>query len=412
MATETRVLTPAHALRPRFDAWLLVSVLALAGIGVIMVYSSSISDAFQYYGSPTFFLKRELVWMIAGLGALAFGAWLPYRNWLKFSGVFAGVSVLLLGAVLIPHIGSSSHGAQRWFQLGSSLSVEPSELAKIALILYMAHWLSRKGEKIRDFSRCSMPFGIMVGIVCLLILKQPDMGTAIVIVLSMLIVYFVAGARLDHLFLGASAAFLLALVALKFEAYRGARLAAWLDPWKYSHGAGYHTVQALLALGLGGLTGVGLGNSQQKYYLPAPYTDSIFAVSAEELGFLGAIAIIGLFVLFAYRGFRVARYAPDDFSRLLAVGITATIVIQAFINVAVITASLPFTGVPLPFISFGGSSLVISMLAVGILLNISSHDPQRRLAATESDTEAAPEHEAGNNGRQDGRARRSRSRGH
>lgn len=373
VTAEPRTTEMVRTRRASFDGWILVSVLALTCIGLIMVYSASISDAYLYYKSPTYFLKREIIWIALGLIALVFGARLHYDIWRRFSKLLAGGAVLLLVAVLVPHLGRSSHGAQRWFQVGSFLSFQPSEFAKLALAIYMAHWLSQKTDKIGDFRNCSMPFGIMLGVICLLVLKQPDMGTAVVIGVAMIAVYFVAGARLDHLALGAGVSFLLALAALRLEAYRGARLAAWLNPWKYSHGAGYHTIQALLALGLGGLTGVGLGNSQQKYYLPAPYTDSIFAVTAEELGFLGALAIVALFVVLGYRGFKIALEAPDDFGKLLAVGITATIIVQAFVNVAVITASLPFTGVPLPFISFGGSSLVISMLGVGILLSISRH---------------------------------------
>jgi cell division protein FtsW len=355
------------------DPWLLVPVLALLCLGVIMIYSSSIVDAYQYYHSPYYFLKRELLWVAVGLGAMAVSARLHYSVWKRVAGWLLLTTIGLLILVLVPHFGHSSHGAQRWFQFGGWLSFQPSELAKLSLAIYMAHWLSAKGSKLRDFKRCSMPFGIIVGIVCLLIMKQPDMGTAIVVALSMLTIYFVAGARLDHFLYGILGSLALAIPVLHLEAYRNARLSAWLDPWKDPTGAGYHTIQALLALGLGGVTGVGLGNSQQKYYLPAPYTDSIFAITAEELGLLGALLIILLFVIFAYRGLTLSRYAPDNFGKLLAVGLTTGITLQALLNIAVITASVPFTGVPLPFVSFGGSSLVISMLSVGILLSISRH---------------------------------------
>jgi cell division protein FtsW len=387
-----------------YDRWLLASVVALLGIGLIMVYSSSIVISLQY-GSPTYFLKRELIWIGIGSLALMAGTRIHYSFWRRYSTLMFVAAILLLVAVLIPHVGTSTNGAQRWFQLSGMLSFQPSEFAKLALAVYLAHWLSVKGPRVTSFRKCSAPFGIILGLVCLLILKQPDMGTAIVIALSMLAVYFVAGARLEHFAAGVAAGLALAYLALKVQAYRGARMTAWLNPWKDPSGTGYHTIQALLALGLGGLTGVGLGNSQQKYVLPAPYTDSIFAITAEELGLLGALLVIGLFVTFAYRGFRVAANTKDDFGRLLAVGLTASIIIQAFLNIAVITASLPFTGVPLPFISFGGSSLVISMLAVGILLNISRHSGDREKGDSQNQREEEKRDAHHHHRREDGRTR-------
>jgi cell division protein FtsW len=405
---ETKPVVVAVEHRAAYDHWLLASVVALLGIGLVMVYSSSIVISLRH-GSPTYFLKRELIWIAIGSVALVIGARLHYSIWRRFSTLMFAGAVFLLVAVLVPHLGTSTNGAQRWFQIGSLLSVQPSEFAKLALAVYMAHWLSHKGKKVTSFRKCSAPFGIILGLVCLLILKQPDMGTAIVIALSMLTVYFVAGARLEHFAAGVAAGLGLAYLALKLQAYRGARMSAWLNPWKDPSGTGYHTIQALLALGLGGLTGVGLGNSQQKYVLPAPYTDSIFAVTAEELGLLGALLVIGLFVAFAFRGFRIASHTRDDFGRLLAVGLTASIVIQAFINIAVITASLPFTGVPLPFISFGGSSLVISMLAVGILLNVSRNEGDHDTKRTKKDGEGGERDARNDHRRQD---RRARSAGH
>jgi cell division protein FtsW len=231
------------------------------------------------------------------------------------------------------------------------------------------------------------------------------MGTAVVIAVSMIAVYFVAGARLDHLAAGILAGFAAALVGVRMEAYRGSRFQVWLDPWKYARGAGFHTVQALIALGRGGLVGVGPGNSQQKYVLPAPFTDSIFAVTGEELGFVGAVSIIALFVVLAYRGFKVATSAPDDFGKLLAIGITGTIVVQAFVNIAVITASIPFTGVPLPFISYGGSSLVVCLFGIGVLLNVSRQSGTtvaRNSPPVTHNAEGAIQDANSRHGRQDG----------
>ncbi len=394
-----------------YDPYLLFSVLALVFLGLIMVYSSSIVVAIDYYG-PNYFLERELVWIGAGLVAMVVGIRVSYTTWRRLSTpLFAG-SLFLLVAVLLPHVGHSSNGAQRWFQISSFIQIQPSELVKLTLAIYMAHWLTCKGDKVRSFNSCSMPFGIILGLVCLLILMQPDMGTAAVVALAMVGVYLVAGARLDHFGVGLVAAFFLSIAALHFESYRAGRLSAWLNPWKDPSGTGYHTIQALLALGLGGLTGVGLGNSQQKYFLPAPYTDSIFAVTAEELGLMGALAIVGLFVLFAYRGFKIAMNAPDDFGKLLAVGLTGSIVVQAFLNIAVITSTVPFTGVPLPFISYGGSSLIVSMLAVGILLNISRQSAAQSAQPTKgSDLDNETTHQDRRNRGEDRRPRVSRRSG-
>jgi cell division protein FtsW len=393
------------------DGWILVSVLALTCLGLLMVYSASISQAWVQ-GSSTVYLKKEGLFIVFGLMAMMVGATVRYTTWKRFSTPIAAVSVLLLVAVLVPHVGTTSNGAQRWFGFGS-FQIEPSEIAKVGMAIYFAHWLSKKGDKMRSLGACTVPFGVMLGLVCILVLKQPDMGTAVVIATAMIAVYFVAGARLDHLAAGILAGFGAALVGVRMDAYRGARFAVWLDPWKYSKGAGFQAVQVLIALGRGGLLGVGPGNSQQKYILPAPFTDSIFAVTGEELGFIGAISVVGLFVLLAYRGFRVANHAPDAFGKLLAAGITATIAIQAFVNIAVITASIPFTGVPLPFISYGGSSLVVCLFGAGVLLNISLqsgtrggpvHEPNIRLKR-DSRLEGPAKDANSRNRRQDGRSR-------
>jgi len=404
LAAESSTLEVATLRRGGFDPWLLAATLALVGLGLIMVYSASISQSFT--AGYTYFLQKEAAFIALGVVAMAAGARLHYSVWKRLSTPIAGASVLLLVAVLVPHLGTTANGAQRWFQF-HGYQLEPSELAKVALAIYFAHWLSRKGAtRIRQWGACTVPFGVMLGLVCILVLLQPDMGTAIVIGLAMIAVYFVAGARLDHLASGIAIGFALGALGVRLQSYRGTRFAVWLDPWKYAGTAGYHTVQALIALGRGGLFGVGPGNSQQKYLLPAPFTDSIFAVTAEELGFLGAVAIIGLFVLLAYRGYKIAREAPDGFAKLLAVGITSTIVLQAFLNIAAITDSVPFTGVPLPFISYGGSSLVVCMFSVGILLNISWQSTrQNRGYQAGSKSEGSSIDANSNNGGKDRRPR-------
>jgi cell division protein FtsW len=369
-----------------------------------MVISASIGQSFV---DGQNYLEKEGLFICAGLCAMGLGAWLKYETWKRFSTAIAAGTGLLLVLVLMPHIGASSNGAQRWFSF-HGWDFEPSEMAKIALAIYFAHWLSKKGDRIRGWLACTFPFGLMLGIVCILILKQPDMGTAVVLALSMVVVYFVAGAQIQHLLAGIVGGLAMAAIGVGAEGYRMNRIRVWEDPFKYAKGPGYHIVQVLIALGRGGLFGVGPGNSQQKFLLPAPSTDSIFAVTAEELGFIGATLIIGLFVLLAYRGIKIAVDAPDDFGRLLAVAITTTIVLQAFVNIAVITNTVPFTGVPLPFISYGGSSLIVCMFSVGILLNISRESRRRvRPPKPDSDTEGRPKDAHRHHRRQDRRPRLS-----
>ncbi|HLJ69012.1 MAG TPA: putative lipid II flippase FtsW [Chloroflexota bacterium] len=395
-----RNVARARQLAGGVDTWLTLAFLALMCIGVLMVYSASIADAYIYYGSPLYVFQRELVWVGLGFVAMAVAVRVDYRHLQRFALPIFAVSLFLLFAVLAPHVGQSSHGAQRWFGFGS-ITIEPSELIKLALAIYMAAWLTSKGEMVRDFKHTVVPFSMMVGLVAILIVRQPDLGTTIVVTLTMFSVLFIAGASLTHIAaitLGASG---VGLMLARGSSYRTGRLTAFMNPWHDPTGVGYHTVQALLALGSGGIFGQGLGNSVQKNVLPAPHTDSILAIIGEEWGIIGTVCILLLFVLVAYRGIRITLTAPDNFSRLLAAGITSWITFQAMLNFAVITSSVPFTGVPLPFISYGGTSLIVSMVAVGILLNISRHTSGEGIALQ------APHH-----GRRDGGARLPRTRNH
>jgi cell division protein FtsW len=250
--------------------------------------------------------------------------------------------------------------------------LQPSEFAKVALVLYMAHWLSTKREQVRNFTYGFVPFTVLLAVMVALLLKQPDMGTAFVVVTTATAVFFAAGAHLMQLSVLVACAALAVVPLIRFAPYRMERFLAFLDPWSKPLASGYHVVQALLALGDGGITGVGLGVGRQKFlYLPFPHTDSIFAVIGEELGLVGTLAVLSLFVFFAYRGLRVAWYAPDQLGRLLATGVTCGITFQALINMGVLTSSLPFTGITLPFISYGGSSIIATLAACGILLNVS-----------------------------------------
>lgn len=390
-----------------FDGWIVITTMALVSLGALMVYSASVNEALQA-NSSFGILAKQGVYTALGLAALGFGALVPYKTWGRLAIPIAAASLILLVLVLVPHVGTSTNGAQRWFQFRGA-QFQPSELAKIAVAVYFARWLSEKGSKVRSFNACTAPFGIMLAMVCLLIVIQPDLGTAAVIGLAMIVMFFAAGARLEHLGIGIGTGFALAMLAVRFEAYRNARIKVWLHPWRYASSVGFHTAHVLEALGAGGLFGVGLGNSRQKYVLPAPSTDSIFAITGEELGFVGASAILLLFGILAWRGIKAAREAPDGFGRLLAVGITASITIQAFLNIAVITNSVPFTGIPLPFISAGGSSLVVSLFGVGVLLNISRQSRTSRASSDDNGTRGSRRDEDSGDGRKDRRARLPRA---
>src|ERR1700730_2043375 len=312
--------------------------------------------------------------MWIGLGGV--GLWaamnIDYRHWraLSLPIMFACIGLLVL--VLVPGIGTSSYGAVRWIRVGP-VQIQPSEIAKVAIILYLADWLARRGRLVRNFMKGLLPFAIIVAIVAMLVEVQPDLGTTAIIVAAAACVFFVAGANLMHIVLlavaGAGAG---VAVLAHLSGYQLDRIRAFTDPWANIQGSGWHTAQGLIAVGSGGIFGHGLGNGLQKYYwVPNAHTDAIFAIIGEELGFVGCIGVLLLFGTLAWRGFRIAWQAPDPFARLFATGLTCLLTLQALVNVAVITNSLPYTGVTLPLVSFGGSSTVISLVAIGLLLNIS-----------------------------------------
>ena len=362
------------AVRPKSpDYVIFFAIIGLLGFGIVMVYSSSAVSAYVNYNDSYYFLKRQMIWATLGLLAMLFTMNVDYHAWRTLAKPAMIVTLILLVLVLIPGLGKVVNGARRWLGFGSHY-LQPSEIAKLAMVLFTANSLAKSQDKISSFTKGIVPQLVMLLVIFGLILKEPDLGTALVIGGTVFILLFAAGAKLSHL--GSLGAVGVAGIigAILVEPYRLKRLLAFSDPWADPLNSGYHIIQSLYAIGSGGLFGVGLGRSREKFlYLPEPHTDFIFAILGEELGFIGTATVIILFFLLAWRGYKIAISAPDIFGSLLAGGITSIIVLQALMNIAVVTASMPVTGIPLPFISFGGSALIFTLAAVGILLNISRH---------------------------------------
>lgn len=352
----------------KFDYLLVITVAALLIVGLMMIYSATFALGYQLHEQPTYYFIRQLLWMAIGLLAMVVVSRIEYHTWRRFSIPMMAVILLLLGLVLV--VGETRFGGQRWLLNGS---IQPSEMSKLVIVIYIADWLSSKGDKIRKASYGLIPFAVLLGLITGLIVLQQDLSTAILIAVTSLAMFFIAGGNLLQIIacgiLGGGTLFIL----ITRSSYRLQRITAFLDPLNGDPlGDGYQIRQILIALGSGGLTGLGLGASRQKFgYIPASHTDGIFAILGEELGLIGGVVVIGLFAFLGYRGFRIALAAPDSFGTVLASGITCSLIFQAIVNIGVVTASLPFTGVPLPLISFGGSSLVVSMASIGLLLAIS-----------------------------------------
>jgi len=377
--------TPAHqkatALnrdRHQADYGILVIVVALTAVGILMVYSSSAMKAYIATDDTLSIVGPQIGWAALGMVAMAAMMRVDYR-YLRFISVPAYIfGAVLLVLVFVPGLNVVIGGSARWLKLGPLPALHPAEIAKLALIIYLAHWFAKRGTRVKGFWSGTIPFLVILAPIVALVFKEPDLGTTIVIALTGLTMFFVAGGSLLQLAAIGFAAFV-ALVAVGLRAYQLTRIRTWLDPWSDPLGTGFHTIQGLLALGLGGLLGAGLGESRLAggLFLPNASNDYIFAIIGEEFGLIGAGIVILLFVGLAYSGIRVSLTAPDTFGALLAAGITAWLCIQAFINIGVVVALIPVTGITLPFISAGGSSLTISLAAVGILLSISRETVER-----------------------------------
>lgn len=364
----TRQTSRLQASRPDYS--ILVSSLALVVIGLIFVYSASFAIALAHYDDVNYFLFRQVGGALIGLLAMFFFMRFDYRHLRGLSPAFMLLAVLLLAAVLV--VGSDAYGARRWISLGPLPPLQPSEFAKLALIIYISAWLSSRGRDVRSAALGLMPFSFLVGVVASLIILEPDTGTAAVIILTTFVLFFLAGASLSHLAgLSGIVAVTGAILTLS-GGYRSDRIFSFLSAEDDPSGLGFQVLQLLIALGSGGVDGLGLGVSRQKFfYIPGAHTDGIFAIIGEEAGFIGGMLVIGIFAYLIYRGIRVALNARDDFGYYLGMGIVCWLGFQALINLGGITRSIPLTGIPLPFLSYGSSSLVTVMAAVGILLNIS-----------------------------------------
>jgi cell division protein FtsW len=359
--------------RKGFDTSILLLAVVLTCFGVVMVYSSSSIMAAKSYSDGFYFLKRQGTFAGAGFLVMAAAMHFDYHHLRRIAVPVLFFCGALLVLVLLPGVGSHAGGADRWIRL-PGFSVQPSEVAKLGLVLYMAHSLAKKKEKIRTFKLGFIPYMAVLAFLLLLLLMQPDLGSALTLGTVAMVMLLVAGTRLSYLF----SVVILALPFLYFLVmnvdYRRRRILTYLNPWEDPLDAGFQIIQSWIAFGTGGFFGSGLGEGKQKlFYLPEAHTDFIFSVVGEELGFAGVLVVTAMFLMLVMRGMRTSLAAPDDFGRYLAFGITLLIGLQAFVNVAVVMGLLPTKGLALPFLSYGGTSLLTTLLGVGILLNISSH---------------------------------------
>ena len=379
LATTRRTAARGGVRRERHEPAyaLLLAVMALTAIGIVMVYSASSVRSYFNSADPAAQGLEQIVWAAIGLVGLLVASRIDFRHLRYLAIPIFVITIVLLAAVLVPGIGSEINGSRRWIVVPGVGSLQPAEFAKLAVVLYLAHWLDRRGKEARSLWNGLVPFALLIAPGFLLIAMEPDLGTAGVYVIAAGSVFFMAGANLLYVTAIGSAVLAGAWVMVSSTSYQLERVQTFLDPFRDPLGAGYNAVQSLFALALGGITGLGLGESKQKFlYLPAPSTDFIFAIIGEEWGLVGTLTVLALFIVVAYQGYRIAITAPDTFSGLLACGITTWLVVQALINMMVVTALMPVTGIPLPFISAGGSALTINLAAVGILLSISRETSQ------------------------------------
>ncbi|MGI8549407.1 MAG: putative lipid II flippase FtsW [Dehalococcoidia bacterium] len=358
----------------RPDYFLALVAALLTGVGLLAVYSASMAIGLSDFNNVNYFIVRQIAGAILGTGLLIFFARMDYHLLKQWSPLIMLAALIGLTVVLLPHLGVNSNGANRWIALGPLPPLEPSEFTKLAMVIYIAAWLSSKREAVKRFSLGVVPFVLIVGLIGGLIMLEPDFGTTLVIVLTTSTMFFIGGAALRHVATLVGSVVAAGFVMISAEGYRSSRFLSFLNPEQDPAGKGFHIIQLLIALGSGGIRGLGIGASRQKFfYVPGAHTDGIFAIVGEETGFIGAAFVILLFVLLVYRGLRASITARDEFGSLLAVGITCWIAYQAIINIGGITRSIPLTGIPLPLMSYGSSALMSVMAALGVLLSITRY---------------------------------------
>lgn len=364
------MLRPPHAL----DKPLLWTTLLLLAAGILIVASASMGVAEKNFGTISYYAIRHLVYALAGgVGAFLITQAIYYRRWRELAIPLMLGSFVLLALVFFPELSYTAGGARRWLRLGP-LSFQPSEPLKLAFVIYLAAWLDARRKEIASVAYGAAPFALMIGTVSVFLIMQKDIGTLAVLVGGAGLLYLIGGGKLSQALGFVMLGVILAYITIQIEPYRWDRISVFLNSGSDPHGAGYQINQALIAIGSGGFFGLGFGKSVQKFnFLPEPMGDSIFAILAEETGFLGALIVISLFAFLLWRGMKIARRAPDTFGKLLAAGVTLIIIIQAFVNMGAISGLLPLTGIPLPLVSYGGTALVTTMAGLGILANISKY---------------------------------------
>jgi cell division protein FtsW len=374
------------------DKWLFAATIGLALFGVVMVYSASALLAQSENHGHFYYVKKQAIWTAIGFVAMLIAMQFDY-NRLRDRRIVYGLLMLTVFLLCAVFAFSPVNGARRWIKF-SGFSIQPSEISKLVLAIFLAYFLERHAGEEREFWRTFIPCGVVTALLAGLVVVEPDFGTSLMLAVTFVVVIYTAGARLSHLALAAAPALLIAVGLLVFVPWRMARLVTFLDPWADPQKSGFQVVQSLIAVGSGGTNGLGFAQGKQKMlFLPFAHSDFIFAVIGEELGLLGTLAVLLIFAVFLWRGIRTSLLAPDRFGKLLSMGIVTGIVAQALFNISVVLSLVPTKGIPLPFISYGGSSLVPTLVAVGILLNISQHatgsvnpgllktEPQRRVKA-------------------------------
>ena len=355
-----------------YDIQLLFPVLFLVGIGIVMVYSASSAVALKKFGSDYLFLKKQALFALIGIVALVACRHFPYQWYRPLTYPLLAVALLFLIAIQVTDLGFSAGGSTRWLRIGS-LTFQPSEFARFAMVVFLAYSLDKKGEKIKKFSIGFIPHILVFGMFAVCIFQQPDFGSVVILAIITWLMMFVGGVRCTHLFTSLIALLPVAVYYLVMEEYRVKRLLSFLNPWEYPADEGYQVVHSLMAFGTGGLWGTGIGKGFQKlFYLPEPHTDFIFSIIGEEFGLFGVLIIIGLYGLILVKGIQIARHTPDTFGSLMAFGLTSAMGIQVCINMGVALGLLPTKGLTLPFLSYGGTSLLLNMASIGILMNISA----------------------------------------